>query len=197
MFKGNTMDKELNDVFDEYNVEVKPFTDWSNPPKVDDLKQDFKDAQSNQQSQIVKIDTWLDNLNVTGSAVVKTANGKSSIVPKLIRKQAEWRYSALTEPFLSTDDVFNVDPVTFEDKPGAIQNELLLNNQFNTKINKIQFIDEYIRTAVDEGTVISRVGWEYEAVEEEVEVPVIELQPTQDPQIIQLYQQLGQDPNAA
>ena len=32
---------------------------------------------------------------------VKTPKGKSKLVPKLIRKQAEWRYAALFEAFLS------------------------------------------------------------------------------------------------
>ena len=174
--------------------------DWKNPPTVTDLRQDFRDAQPNQATQISKINTWLDNLNVTGAAVVKSSTNKSSIVPKLIRKQAEWRYSALTEPFLSTDDVFNIDPVTFEDKEAAVQNELVLNNQFNTKLNKVKFIDEYIRSAVDEGTVITRVGWQYEEKEVDVEVPVFELQPVQDPALIQQHQQIHQmmqqDPEA-
>jgi hypothetical protein len=172
--------------------EVKELSDWKNPPKVGDLKQDFKDAKPNQDAQIVKLNKWLDNLNVTGTAVVKSASGKSQIVPKLIRKQAEWRYAALTEPFLSTDDIFNVDPITYEDKHGAIQNELVLNNQFNTKLDKVTFIDEYIRTAVDEGTVIARVGWKYEEKIVEVEIPDFELVPVQDPAQLQQHQQLHQ-----
>lgn len=185
----STNQTELKDTSSE---EVKELSDWKNPPKVSDLKQDFKDAKPNQDAQIVKLTKWLDNLNVTGTAVVKSASGKSQIVPKLIRKQAEWRYAALTEPFLSSDDIFNVDPVTFEDKEGAIQNELVLNNQFNTKLNKVQFIDEYIRTAVDEGTVIVRVGWEYEDEIIEVDVPDFQLVPIQDPMQLQQHQQLHQ-----
>lgn len=188
------------DTIEQLNLAInneKELSQWENPPKVADLKSNLQDAKPTQDSHIVKLNGWIDNLNVTGSAVIKTAKGRSAIVPKLIRKQAEWRYAALTEPFLSTDDVFNVDPVTFEDKQGAVQNELLLNHQLNTKIDKVKFFDEYVRTAVDEGTVITRVGWEYEEVEEEVEVPVIELQPTEAPQIIELYQSLAQDPETA
>ena len=185
----STNQTELKDTSSE---EVKELSDWKNPPKVSDLKQDFKDAKPNQDAQIVKLTKWLDNLNVTGTAVVKSASGKSQIVPKLFRKQAVWRYAALTEPFLSSDDIFNVDPVTFEDKEGAIQNELVLNNQFNTKLNKVQFIDEYIRTAVDEGTVIVRVGWEYEDEIIEVDVPDFQLVPIQDPMQLQQHQQLHQ-----
>ena len=57
--------------------------------------------------------------------------------PKLVRRQAEWRYSALAEPFLNSEKLFNVSPVTFEDEAAAKQNELVLNWQFRTKIRRI------------------------------------------------------------
>ncbi|RLD75773.1 MAG: chromosome partitioning protein ParB, partial [Bacteroidetes bacterium] len=175
------------------------FTDWVNEPKVEDLKQDFEDARSDHSEQTGKIDYWLNSLNITGHARPKKNPGRSEIQPKLIRKQAEWRYAALSEPFLSTDDVFNTEPVTFEDRQAAIQNGLVLNNQFNTKIQKVKFFDEYVRTCVDEGTVIVRVGWDF--TEGEVEVPNFVPQTIQDPQaaqaIITAIQAIQQDPAAA
>ena len=152
--------------------EVTPLTDWKNAPSLLELKQDYQDARPSFDTQKTKIAEWLDNLNVRNKAQVDAPKGNSRIVPKLIRKQAEWRYPALSEPFLSTDDVFNVSPVTWEDKEAAIQNQLVLNHQFNNQIDKVRFIDEFTRAAVDEGTVIVRVGWDFE--EEEV----IEQKPT-------------------
>lgn len=157
----------------------KPLVDWKNAPKLQNLKQDYLDAKSTHDTQVSKIEGWLDNLNVTGKALVKTPDGNSKIVPKLIRKQAEWRYSALTEPFLSTTDLFNVAPVTWEDKDAAKQNELMLNYQFNVHIDKTYFIDEFVRAAVDEGTVIVRTGWEFSEEEYEEEVPVVQFQPNE------------------
>ena len=157
-----------------HEVSEQPLTTWKNPPSVRELKQNLQDAKSDHDSNVVKIEGWLDNLNVTGKAKVDTPKGSSRIVPKLIRKQAEWRYSALTEPFLSSDDVFKVSPVSWEDKKAAEQNELVLNNQLNTKIDKVNFIDTYVRTLVDEGTAIVRVGWEFEEEEYDVQVPAHE-----------------------
>lgn len=148
-----------------------PLVDWSKAPSLMDLKQDLLDAKPDHDNHVGRVKEWLENLHVTGKAKIQTRKGNSSIVPKLIRKQAEWRYAALTEPFLSTEDLFNVHPVTWEDRKAAQQNQLLLNHQINTKIDKVKFIDEYVRTAVDEGTVIVKVGWK--TVEEEVE----EMQP--------------------
>jgi len=171
---------------------VDTLTEWDNPPSVSDLKQDLLAAKPDHDNQVALIGGWLDALNIEGNVKKDFGKGRSSIQPKLIRKQAEWIYSAMSEPFLSTEDLFNTEPVTYEDKKAAIQNGLVLNNQFNTKIKKIDFIDEYVRTAVDEGTVITRVGWEYEDEEVEVDVPDFSFTPSNDPAVIQVHQQLMQ-----
>ena len=175
VYSDEASDKNL---YGESTVEL---ADWENAPKIADLKADYTEALPAHQAQMAKVKTWVDNLNIEGKAAIAKRTGRSSVAPKLIRKQAEWRYAALSEPFLSTEDVFNVEPITFEDKESAIQNQLVLNNQFNTKIKKNRFIDEYIRAVVDEGTVIVRVGWEYEDKTVQVEQPIMEQIPVQDP----------------
>ena len=167
-----------------------PLTNWKNAPSLRDLKQDMEDAKSNHDDQVQKIGEWLDNLNITGKAVVDTAKGNSRVVPKLIRKQAEWRYAALSEPFMSTDDVFNVKPHTWEDRKAAQQNQLMLNYQFNTKLDKTRLIDEFVRTAVNEGTVIVRTGWDFQEEEYEDDFPVIEFRV--NPEMAPVHEQLAQ-----
>lgn len=151
-------------------------TNWSNPPSLADLKADYEEARSSRDAQVSQISEWLDNLHIRGKAKIKTAKGSSSIQPKLIRKQAEWRYAPLGDPFLSTEDLFKVKPVTWEDRKAAQQNQLVLNHQFNNQLNKVHFIDEYVRAAVDEGTVIVRVGWEAQEEEYLEDVPQIQYQ---------------------
>ena len=180
---------------DKLNVdatEVDSLVDWSNPPKIEDLKQDLTEAQSAHTAHTVAVDSWLEALN--GKQKLKTKAGRSKIVPKLIRKQAEWRYASLSEPFLSTDDLFNTSPATFEDKQAAEQNGQVLNYQINCKIDKTKFIDDYIRAAVDEGTAVVKVGWEFEEEVIQVEVPVMEQVPVQDPQQAMVMQQQGLPP---
>ena len=161
------LEDEAKEVNDPESVEIEELTEWENPPKLQDLKNDMDDAKSDKDAHVTQVDTWLENLNVTGAAKHKKRKGRSEIVPKTIRKHAEWRYASLSEPFLSTDDVFNAEPVTYEDKLSAEQNNLVLNNQFNTKIEKIKFFDEYVRTAVDEGTVVVKIGWAFEEEEQD------------------------------
>lgn len=182
-------------------------TKWSNEPGVRDLKQDFESSRSSHDEQVVKIDNWLSNLHIKSeeprkdgsifgsSSKSKPRKGKSTINPKLIRKQAEWRYTSLSEPFLNTPNIFNVDPVTWEDTDSAKQNGLVLNNQFNSKIDKVNFIDEYVRTCVNEGTVIVKLGWKYDSEMQEVEYPKYRLKMLQEgDKKIQLLQQAMQSP---
>ena len=180
----------MDDLHSVPTIQTKPLTKWKKEPTLAELKQDLQDAQPIQDTQVGKIKVWLDNLNVTGGAKVNTGDGNSKIVPKLIRKQAEWRYGALSDPFLSTEDLFNVNPVTWEDRKAAQQNQIVLNHQINNQIDKVAFIDEYVRTAVDEGTVIVRVGWEFHEEEYTDAFPVVEYRV--NPEMAPMHEQLAQ-----
>lgn len=149
-------------------------TDWEKEPTLQNMKQDLESAKSSHDSQMLKIKEWSDHLSVKNKAKPVVRKDRSSVQPKLIRRQAEWRYSALTEPFLSSSKLFQITPVTFEDEAAAKQNELLLNWQFRTKMNKVKFIDDYVRATVDEGTGIVQVGWQRSTTMIKETVPVWE-----------------------
>ncbi len=172
-------------------------TDWENEPTIETLKKDLLNSKSSHDAQIAKMSKWSDLLNISGSAKPPKRPGRSSVQPKLVRKQAEWRYSALSEPFLGTENIFKVYPRTFEDETSAKQNSLLLNWQFNTKLNKVRFIDDYVRSVVDEGTCIVKLSWNRQTKIIQKEVPVFDyypLQPTdeQSQQMIEILQQAVQ-----
>lgn len=171
-------------------------TTWKNEPSVSDLKCDLTGAQSDHSLQVTKINNWLDALFVRNSHAPTKRKNRSSIQPKLIRKQAEWRYASLSEPFLSNDDLFSGEPHTYEDVKAAQQNVLVLNNQFNTKLGKVKFINDYVRTGVDEGTIIVKIGWEYQEEILKKEVPEYDYYLTEDPEHIQqleMYAQMEQE----
>ena len=73
---------------------------------------------------------------------------------------AEWKYPALEEPFLNTEDMFELHPRTWEDTESAEQNELLINYQWSTQVDKVELVGDIVRTIVDDGTVIVKTGWE-------------------------------------
>lgn len=161
-------------------------TDWAKEPDLRSLKLDFENAQQHHAGQMAKIDRW--------AALMKgkrpqAAKGRSAVQPKLIQQQADWRYSALSEPFLGSNKIAKVSPVTFEDGPGAKQNELVLNWQFRTKLNRVKLIDDYVRTVVDEGTCILRTGWDRHMITVMVDQPVFEHYAIETEEQLQMFQQ--------
>ena len=167
---------------------VEKLTDWEKEPDVRDLKQDLENARPAHQSRMQDIQRWSDLMAVRGSAKPAKVKGRSSVQPKLIRRQAEWRYSALTEPFLGSNKLFKVEPVTFEDAEAARQNSLVLNWQFRTKLNRVNFVDNFVRATVDEGTSITRVGWKRQTVMVDQEVPVYDFFPLQTEEQLAAFQ---------
>lgn len=185
---------ELELLDDEEEVSDK-LTDWENEPDLNTLKNDLTLARPSHDAQMGKITHWKDLLNLTGPAKPPKIKGRSSVQPRLVRTQAEWRYSALTEPFLSSDKIFQVLPRTFEDADAANQNEVLLNYQFDTKLNKVKFIDDVIRSVVNEGTCVIRTGWERETTMELEEQPVyryLPVPPELQQQVLEQFQQAAQ-----
>jgi len=154
------------------DVDTK-LTKWINEPTVEILKRDLESTRSAHDEHVAKVDTWTGLLHgrhhgekrngpyegESEGRREKAPKGRSKVQPKLIRRQAEWRYAALSEPFLGSNKLFKVDPCTYEDAAAATQNELVLNWQFRTKLNRVKFVDDYVRSTVDEGTCIVRVGW--------------------------------------
>jgi len=167
-------------------------TNWTNEPSVMDLKQNIDDAEADHSMHNSKVSGWIDSRDMTGRYKPKKTLGKSSVAPKVIRKQNEWRYTGLSEPFLNSPNLFNVLPVTAGDRLRAQQNALILNKQFNNDIGKVKLINAFIREVVDTGTVILKVGWYTEEADITEEVITYNMLPTDDEEVGKQYQGLLQ-----
>lgn len=172
-----TDNDSTSEIYNPADLDKAPeerLTDWKIEPSIADLKGDLEYARQENTDQKANVEGWMALRNATGAESGKKTKtpGRSSVQPKLIRKHNEWRYPALSEPFLNTERMFNINPRTFEDKAAADQNQLVLNWQFDTKLNKVDFIDRYVRKTVDEGTCVVRVGWERKTEKVKVLKPV-------------------------
>lgn len=152
-------------------------TDWVNEPTLQALKENMDAAKPSHDQMVSKLRKWENLLRVQGDAKPKEFKNRSKVQPPLVRRQAEWRYPALSEPFLSSQSMFKVDPVSFEDGPAARQNALVLNHQFRNKIERVTFVDQLVRAVVDWGTGIVRLGWCQYTRKKKVEVPVFDHYP--------------------
>lgn len=178
---------------------------WSKAPTQMVLAEDLNTALSDHQSMVARVSEWrkeLQNKPVTREVrasdkdKVKT---RSTYTAKLIRKQCEWRYPAISEPFLSTPDLFKISPMTHLDVLAARQNELVLNQQFNTAISRVRFFDTYVRSLVNNGTAIVKTSWKERRgkVKQEVnEVEFIEASDKfQEQQVATWIQLFEEDPD--
>ena len=188
-------DEVLNLKKGDVETILKPkvkLTKWNKEPSIEDLKNDLTQAQTSQSAFVANLDRWEELY-----AAPKFGNDKhkgSRVVPKMVRKQAEWRCPALSEPFLSTPQLYEVKPMTFEDVPRAKQNALILNMQFNTQLNKVDLVDKIVRSVVKNGTSVIRLGWEYREEKVKETVPQFEFMPApqeMQEQLSQQYQQLA------
>tara|TARA_Y100001963_G_scaffold128140_1_gene182148 strand:- start:859 stop:3000 length:2142 start_codon:yes stop_codon:yes gene_type:complete len=185
------MDNESNIPENDHDAIVNEMVDWKNPPTVADLRNDLVNSDQLHTEQVDRIQGWLDLMYVEGKAKLKKRQGFSNYQPKLIRKQAEWRYGSLSDPFLTSENIIKTEPVTAEDALASRQAELVLNTQFRKSIDRVKFIDAYIRTSVDEGTVILKTGWDY--IEEEIEedAPVYTYQESNTPRAMSTMDELS------
>lgn len=165
----NKLTDEQLDKIDSLIQKENRLTNWKKEPSINDLKYDLLEAKSHQSKYIQNILKWEELYDAPKWG--KEKHKGSRVNPKLIRKQAEWTCPSLSEPFLSTSELFDVKPLTFEDVERAKQTSLILNNQFNTKLNKTKLVDKVVRELVKRGTCIVRTGWDYQEKEviEEIE----------------------------
>jgi len=128
------------------------------------LKADLQETESFKSEMDAKRIQWVKEYN--GDPYGNEQKGRSSIVSQDIRKQNEWQFPSLIEPFVSSPNIVRCNPITYEDRDGAKQAEHLLNYQFCRDFNRYKFMSNMIKVFQREGTVIVRTGWEF--VEEKV-----------------------------
>lgn len=169
--------------------ESSKLTDWKKEPSIQSLKADLEAGKPAHDALMNEINDWNDLRKTTGKHKPPKIKGRSQVQPKLVRRQAEWRYAPLSEPFLSSPKLFTVKPATWEDADAARQNELVLNYQFRTQLNRVKLIDDFIHSTVDDGTSIARVGWDRRIIKVKEEAPVFQLYPIESEEQIQALQQ--------
>lgn len=140
---------------------------------LDSLKLDLQGAEQLRKEQDSKILQWRNEYD--GKPYGNEQEGKSSIVSRDIKKQSEWQHATLVDPFVSSNNIIKTYPVTYEDKPAARQNELLLNTQFCRQFDRFNFMTKSIKLLDMEGTAIIQTGWEYEDYEVQTELAVFEV----------------------
>ncbi len=158
------MSENNSEYINEQYTPLQP--SWSNEPLQSDLVKDYDMAQSSHSLFLAKLDEY--KVDYEGGKTINARVGKSTVRPRLIRKNLEWKFPALEEPFLNTADMYQIKGRTFEDEDAAMQNSLMLNYYWAIKVDKVPIVGSIVRTFGIEGTVFVKTGWN--AVQDEIEV---------------------------
>ena len=180
---------KVSDVIGEQAKQTK----WKHEPSLRDLKEDFEGAKNDRSTFITNLNKW--NELYEAPKFGSDDSNRSRVNIKLIRKQVEWRCPALSEPFLSTNNLFEVKALTFEDVARAKQNSLILNRQFNTQLDKVDLVDKIVRKVVKDGSAVARLGWKFKEVkvkEKVMQFEYMEASEEEAEQLAQQYEELAQ-----
>jgi hypothetical protein len=142
------------------SVKLQPT--WKQEPTLEDLQADQKEAESYHSTHVANLSKWKTDREGGKEIKVDPRKRKSKVRPKLVRKQQEWKYPALEEPFLSSSKLFEFLGRTAEDVEAAKQNQIIFEYQLNTLMNKTKLVNDIVRRDVEQGSVIVKAGWEFE-----------------------------------
>ena len=187
--------KLVNETHPEYG-EIRIPTAWTNPPALTDLKHDIEGAMDDHDLIVTEINEHLDYYHTTpGVGRPHKVKGRSNAQPQSIRKAAEWKYPTLSEPFLDNPEMFKGQPTTYQDAEGTKEAVLMLNYQFQHKIDAVTLIDDMVKDAVDTGTAIVKTSWDLIERKKEVDREIVKYvhNPELKPVYTKLMIMLGQD----
>ena len=120
------------------------------------LKADMKSADTLRLEVESKVEQWKKEYD--GKPYGNEEKGKSAIVSRDIKRQDEWQHASVKDPFVSNRDIIKCEPVTFEDRKAAEQNELVLNYQFTRQFPRYRFMTDIIKLFYKEGTVVVKTS---------------------------------------
>lgn len=150
------------------------------PDLLENLKADKTAADPYKTTWDSRREVWINESN--GAKYGNEQAGKSSIVSRDIKKTEIWQHATIIDPFVSNTDMVRCSPVSAGDKPIADQTETLLNHFFCREFDRYNLISEAYRIEQREGTVVARVGWEFQEEEVEVQVPITKMVAVPTPQ---------------
>ncbi len=151
------------------------------------FKADLKAADPLRLEMLQDVERWRSQYD--GKPYGNEEKGKSAFISRDIKRQDEWQHASIKDPFVGQADIVTCNPVTFEDRAAAEQNELVLNYQFTRQFNRYAFMTDVIKLHYSEGTVVVKTSWEYSDEEVEVAVPKFMIDPYTGQQI-QIGEQL-------
>ena len=162
-----------------------------NQQLLQNLKADKQSADGHKATWDSRREIWVKESN--GEKYGNEEKGKSTIVARDIRRTEVWQHATIIDPFVSNEEMIKATPITHEDEPIAKQSGVLLNHFWSRTFDRYNFISEAYKIQQREGTVIARIGWEFEEREVTQKVPVHQTQyvPNEQGQLVPTQALIG------
>lgn len=142
---------------------------------IDHVKADYKASEVAKNENDNKIAKWL---KVKDSALYGTEKEhKSKYVSDLTQKLLNWQIPSITDPLVNNKDLINCKPFTHADVPISEQEEAVLTHQLIQTKDHYAFITDLVTWTAEKGTVFVKTGWDFQEEEQDVEVPVMVMNP--------------------
>lgn len=175
-------------LLDDVNDKVCKF---KNKITLSDIQHDIEIGVSFRNTFVSKVEEYNDLRDITGKEKPKKRPGRSAISTRLVRRQAEWKYPVLSEPFNGMPELFTIHPKTYDSHEAARQHQILLNHQFTHRIDRVSFVDQFVRHLVDDGFTITKVGWKSTTRHKTILVPDYKYTPIPMADV-ELYEELSE-----
>ena len=149
-------------------------------------KSDYKAAEVVKNENDEKVAKWLDikDSKPYGTEVAH----KSKYVSDMTRKLLNWQIPSIVDPLVSTKDLINCAPYTHADRAISEQEESVLTHQFIQRMNHYEFITDLVTIVSEQGTCFVKTGWDFQEEEQEVEKPLMAINPMDGQEVIVGYE---------
>lgn len=142
---------------------------------IDDVKADYKASEVVKSANDKKITKWegIRDSKPYGTEV----DHKSKYVSDLCAKLLGWQIPSIVDPLVSSKDMINCKPFTHADTALAEQEEAVLTHQTIQTLDHYAFVTDLVTWAAEKGTAFVKTGWEFREEEQDVEVPLMSIDP--------------------
>ena len=138
-------------------------------------KADYKGSEVSKNENDKLISKWesVKDSKLYGTEV----DHKSKYVSDLTENLLDWQIPSIVDPFTSSKDLINAKAFTHEDDAIAEQEEAVLSYQVIQRMDHFSFMTDLVTYIAEKGTAFVKTGWNFKEEEQEIEQPVMAIDP--------------------
>lgn len=149
---------------------------------LDDLQANYKSSEVAKNENDDNISKW--EAVIASKPYGTEVDHKSKYVSDMTSKLLSWQIPSIIDPLTSSKDLINCKPFTHNDVAISDQEEAVLTYQFVQTLDHYSFITDLVTWVAEKGTVFVKTGWVFKEEEQDVEVPVMGVNPLTGEEVI-------------